>query len=116
MNAAGLAVCVALAFASLAALALSLDRHHRTVLLGPVPRGRALSLRVGGWAGLALSLYAAIALAGWNFGPVQAMGAVTAAALGVAACLTFRPHWLRGAAVAALPLAAALLPLALAAH
>ncbi len=115
MSAAGLAVCVALAFASLAALALSLDRHHRAVLLGPVPRRRVLPLRLAGWAGLALSLYAAIALAGWNFGPVQATGAITVAALGVATCLTFRPSWLRGAAVAALPVAAALLPFALAA-
>ncbi|MCJ2012360.1 DUF3325 domain-containing protein [Methylobacterium sp. J-076] len=115
MSAAGLGVCVALAFAGLACLALSLDRHHRAVLRRPLPRGRARPLRAAGWAGLGLSFYAAVALAGWNFGPVQAVGAVTAAALGVALCLAYRPGWLRPAAVAALPLAAACLPFALAA-
>lgn len=115
MTAAGLALCMALAFASLSALALSLDRHHRAALRAPLPRGRALPLRGAGWAGLILSFCAAVALAGWNFGPVQATGAVTGAALGVAACLTYRPGWLRPAAVAALPLAAACLPFALAA-
>lgn len=116
MSAAGLAVCVALAFAGLSALALSLDRHHRAALRGPVPKARVAQLRGAGWAGLALSLYAAVALAGWNFGLVQAIGAVTAAALAVAACLTYRPSWLRPAAVAALPIAAAFLPFALAAQ
>jgi len=115
MSLAGLGVCLALAFAGLAALALSLDRHHRAALRGPLPRGRARPLRIAGWAGLALSFAAAVASAGWNFGPVRATGAVTAAALAVSACLTYRPGWLRPAALAALPLAAALLPFALAA-
>lgn len=116
MSAAGLAVCVALAFAGLSALALSLDRHHRVALRSPLSKSRAIRLRGAGWAGLGLSLYAAVALAGWNFGPVQATGAVTAAALAVALCLTYRPAWLRPAAVAALPVAAAFLPFALAAQ
>ncbi len=115
MTAPGLAVCMALAFAGLAALALSLDRHHRAALRGPLPRGRAAPLRAAGWGGLALSFAAAVSLAGWEFGPVQAVGAITGAALGVAACLTYRPGWLRAAALAALPLAAAFLPFALAA-
>lgn len=115
MSASGLAVSLALAFAGLAALALSLDRHHRAALRSPLPRGRARPLRAAGWAGLALSFAAAVALSGWNFGPVQATGATTAAALAVATCLTYRPGWLRPAALAALPIAAAFLPFALAA-
>lgn len=114
MNLPGVGACLALAFAGLAALALSLDRHHRAALSGPLPRGRARPLRLAGWSGLGLSFAAAVASAGWNFGPVQAIGTVTAAALAVSACLTFRPGWLRPAAFAALPLAAALLPFALA--
>lgn len=114
MSAAGLLFCAALAFAGLAALALSLDRHHRAALRGPVPRGRASPLRAAGWAGLALSFAASITLDGWNFGPVQATGAVTGAALAVALCLTYRPTWLRPAALAALPFAAACLPFAMA--
>lgn len=113
MSVAGLVVCVALAFAGLSALALSLDRHHRAVLGRSIPRGRARPLRAAGWGGIGLSVAAAVALAGWNFGPVQASGAVTAAALAVAFCLTYRPGWLRPAAVAALPVAAAFLPFAL---
>ncbi|KAF1853505.1 hypothetical protein Lal_00046462, partial [Lupinus albus] len=113
MSAVGLLLCAALAFTGLAALALSLDRHHRAALRGPVPRGRVRPLRAAGWAGLALSFAASIALDGWNFGPVQATGAITAAALAVALCLTYRPGWLRAAALIALPLAAACLPFAI---
>jgi hypothetical protein len=105
-----------LAFAGLSALALSLDRHHRAALRTPVTRSRSAQLRGAGWAGLALSLYAAAALDDWNFGLVEATGAATIAALAVAACLTYRPGWLRPAAVAALPIAAAFLPFALAAQ
>ena len=113
MSAVGLLLCAALAFTGLAALALSLDRHHRAALRGPVPRGRVRPLRAAGWAGLALSFAASIALDGWNFGPVQATGAITAAALAVALWLTYRPGWLRAAALIALPLAAACLPFAI---
>lgn len=115
MSAPALAISIALAFAGLAALALSLDRHHRAALRSPLPRGRARPLRAAGWAGIGLAFAAAVFFGGWNFGPVQALGAVTAAALAVAACLTYRPGWLRPAAVVALPLAAAILPFALAA-
>ncbi|WP_449409561.1 DUF3325 domain-containing protein [Methylobacterium komagatae] len=114
MSGATLLLCTALAFAGLATLALSLDRHHRAALRGPVPQGRVRPLRSAGWAGIALSFGAAITLDGWNFGPVMATGAVTAAALAVAACLTYRPGWLRPAALVALPLAAACLPFAFA--
>lgn len=113
MTASALALSLALSFAGLAALALSLDRHHRAVLRTPAPRGRAVGLRAAGWCGIALSLAAAITCAGWNFGPVQWLGALTGAALAVVALLSYRPAWLRPAALLALPLALAALPFAL---
>ncbi|MDP4023806.1 DUF3325 domain-containing protein [Methylobacterium sp. NEAU 140] len=114
MTAAALAVSLALAFSGLAALALSLDRHHRAALQTPAVRGRAKALRAAGWCGIGLSFAAAIACGGWAFGPVQWLGALTAAALAVVALLSWRPVWLRAAALAALPVAALVLPLALA--
>jgi len=104
------ALNVALCFAGFAALALSLDRHHRDALAGRVPAGRVLPMRLAGWALLALSLTAAIAWEGWNFGPVQWIGALTSAALLVVLVLSYRPVWLRPAALLALPLGLALLP------
>lgn len=104
------ALNVALCFAGFAALALSLDRHHRDALAARVPAGRALPMRAAGWALIALSLAAAIAWEGWNFGPVQWIGALTGAGLLVVLVLSYRPVWLRPAALLALPLGLALLP------
>ncbi|KAB1070956.1 DUF3325 domain-containing protein [Methylobacterium planeticum] len=108
-----LALNFALSFAGLAALALSLDRHHRDAFLSRPPKARARGLRVAGWAGILLSLAASVALEGWNFGPVQWIGALTGASLLVVALLSYRPGWLRPAALAALPLALIALPFAL---
>lgn len=113
MTAAALALSALLSFSGFAALALSLDRHHRAILRVPVPRRRVVGLRAAGWSGLALSLSASVAADGWNFGPVQWIGALTGSALAVVAVLSYRPAWLRAAALAALPLAALTLPLVL---
>ncbi|MHB2209364.1 DUF3325 domain-containing protein [Methylobacterium sp. CM6257] len=113
MTAAALTLSLLLGFSGFAALALSLDRHHRAVFRTPVPRRRIRSLRAAGWSGLALSFAAAIASAGWNFGPVQWIGSLTGSALAVVSLLAYRPTWLRAAALAALPLAAISLPLVL---
>ncbi|GEP03230.1 DUF3325 domain-containing protein [Methylobacterium oxalidis] len=102
-----------LSFAALAALALSLDRHHRDAFLTRAPRARARTLRLAGWAGILASLAVAVAFEGWNFGPVQWIGALTGAALLVVVLLSYRPRWLRPAALAALPLALVALPFAL---
>jgi hypothetical protein len=110
---AALALSLALSFPGFAALALSLDRHHRAVFRTPAPRRRVAGLRAAGWSGLGLSFAAAIAAAGWSFGPVQWIGSLTGAALAVVTLITYRPGWLRAAALAALPLAALLVPLAL---
>ncbi|MGU3536627.1 DUF3325 domain-containing protein [Methylobacterium sp. A54F] len=108
-----LALNLALAFAGLAALALSLDRHHRDAFGTRVPKARARMLRLAGWAGIALSLLSAGILEDWTFGPVQWIGALIGGALGVVLLLSYRPAWLRPAALAALPLALAALALGL---
>lgn len=113
MTAAALILSLLLSFSGFAALALSLDRHHRAAYRISVPDRRVASLRMAGWCGLALSFAVAIAAAGWNFGPVQWIGSLTGSALFVVAFIAYRPTWLRNAALAALPLAAAAAPLAL---
>jgi hypothetical protein len=113
MTAADLALSAFLSFSGFASLALSLDRHHRAMFRVPVPRRRVAGLRAAGWSGLALSFAASVAAAGWNFGPVQWIGTLTGSALVVVALISYRPTWLRAAALAALPLAALALPLAL---
>lgn len=113
MTSAALILSLLLSFSGFAALALSLDRHHRAAYRVGVPKRRVVSLRMAGWCGLGLSFAAAIAAAGWNFGPVQWIGSLTGAALAVVVIIAYRPSWLRNAALAALPFAAAALPLAL---
>ncbi len=99
---------LALAFAGMAALCLSMDRHYAAAFLVKPRRTTALALRLAGWAGLALSFASAVLLDGWNFGPVQWIGALAGGALLVVALLSYRPGWIRPAALAALPLALAL--------
>ncbi|SDM75216.1 Protein of unknown function [Methylobacterium phyllostachyos] len=113
MTVPALALSLLLAFSGFSALALSLERHHRAVFRSPVPRSRRGGLRAVGSAGLALSFAAAVACAGWSFGPVQWVGSLTGSALAVVGLIAYRPTWLRTAALAALPLAALTLPLAL---
>jgi hypothetical protein len=113
VTASALALSLCLSFSSFAALALSLDRHHRAAFRVPAPHARARSLRVAGWSGLTVAFAAAVACSGWNFGPVQWIGGLTGAALLVVAVMSYRPAWLRAAAVAALPLAMLALPFAL---
>lgn len=96
---------LALSFAAMAALCLSMDRHHAAAFLVRPTRRRALALRIAGWAGIGLSFAAAVLLDGWNFGPVQWIGTLSGAALLTVALLAYRPGWLRPAALAAIPLA-----------
>ncbi len=98
---------LALAFAGMAALCLSMDRHYAAAFLVKPRRSTALALRLSGWGALALCFGLAVLLEGWNFGPVQWIGALTGAALLVVALLSYRPGWIRPAAILALPLALA---------
>lgn len=96
---------LALSFSAMAAFCLSLDRHHAEAFRVRAARRRTLALRLCGWAGIALSFAMAVLFDGWNFGPVQWLGALSGAALLVVAIGSYRPRWLRPAALAALPLA-----------
>ncbi|MCJ2035980.1 DUF3325 domain-containing protein [Methylobacterium sp. J-068] len=102
-----IALNLALSFAGLAALCLSMDRHHRAISGRGQSRGRARTLRAGGWVALAASFTAAVVTSDWNFGPVQWIGSLTAAALLVVGLVSYRPGWIRPAALLALPLALA---------
>ncbi|MCJ2064038.1 DUF3325 domain-containing protein [Methylobacterium sp. J-088] len=113
MTVSALILSLLLSFSGFSALALSLDRHHRAVFRTPVSRRRLRGLRAAGWLGLGLSCAAAIASAGWSFGPVQWIGSLTGSALAVVALIAYQPAALRTAAVAALPLATLMLPFAL---
>ncbi len=95
MTVAALLLSLLLGFAGFAALALSLDRHHRAVFRAPVPGRRVGGLRAAGWSGLALSFAAAVAAAGWSFGPVQWIGSLTGSALAVVLLIAYRPTWMR---------------------
>ncbi|WP_026597482.1 DUF3325 domain-containing protein [Methylobacterium sp. 77] len=96
-----------LSFSGLACLCLSMDRHGRTLFHGRPSRQRDLAFRAAGWLAIALAFAAAIVTADWNFGPVQWLGSLTGSALIVVALMSYRPAWIRPAAIAALPLAMA---------
>lgn len=81
------------ALAGFVSLALAMDRHFedgfgRDRQPGPWRRW----LRLGGAAGLALSLAASLALRGTSQGWVLWLGMLTAAALIVVAMMTYRPR------------------------
>ena len=63
MTSAALILSLLLSFSGFAALALSLDRHHRAAYRVGVPKARVGSLRMAGWCGLGLSFAAAVAAA-----------------------------------------------------
>ncbi|ABY32488.1 MAG: DUF3325 domain-containing protein [Methylobacteriaceae bacterium] len=105
-----LAVNLSLSFAALAALCLSLNRHHAEVFDRKAERAAVLRLRLFGWGAIALSFFVAGLWEGWAFGPVQWIGALTGAALALVLLLSYRPRYVAPAALAAL--AASALPLA----
>ena len=81
-----------LSFLGLAALCLSMARHHQAVWAGPPERRRVHTLRAAGWALIALSLAAAIRLDGWNFGPVHWLGSLIGAGLLLIVVQSYRPR------------------------
>jgi hypothetical protein len=87
-----LLVSAGLGFLGLAALSLSLGRHHQALWPTPPDRRRILGLRAAGWALIALSLAAAIRLDGWNFGPVDWLGTLTGAGLLLIVVQSYRPR------------------------
>lgn len=107
MTPSSVALNLALSFSGLAALCLAMDRHHRAIFLGAPSRLRRRALRWTGWAGILASFAAAVITSDWNFGPVQWLGSLTGAALVLVGLVSYRPGWVRPAAIVALPLAAA---------
>ncbi|MGX7708087.1 DUF3325 domain-containing protein [Methylobacterium sp. Gmos1] len=92
-----------LSFLGLAALCLSLPRHHQAIWSRPPDRYRALAFRGAGWGLIALSLAAAIRQGGWNFGPVDWLGSLIGAGLMLIVVQSYRPRallWLAPLAVA----------------
>jgi hypothetical protein len=77
-------------------LALSQDRHWLH-LCGErqCPRGVALSLRIAGFASLAVGLCLAVFRDGAGFGSLVWMTTLTVTSFAVVCTLTWRPHWLR---------------------
>lgn len=96
---------LSLGFAALSALCLSLNRHHGEIVRAKPGRRRILLLRAVGWAGIGLSLLVAGEAEGWGFGPVQWIGTLTGAGLGLVLLLSYRPRLVGWAAAAALGLA-----------
>lgn len=107
MTPAILALNLGLSFAALAALCLSLNRHHADIF-GTKPSGRrVVLLRILGWAGLVLGLVVAGEAEGWGFGPVQWIGALSGAGAGLVLLLSYRPRLVAPAGATALGLALA---------
>ncbi|GEP12375.1 DUF3325 domain-containing protein [Methylobacterium gnaphalii] len=97
-----LALSISLSFAALAALCLSLNRHHSDVLQSKPQDGRVALLRTVGWTGIGLSLILTGYAEGWVFAPVQWIGATSCAGLLLVLLLAYRPRFVPPAAAASL--------------
>ncbi len=91
------------------ALCLATDRHHGELLHSkPSPR-RRLGLRVSGWLLLMVSIWPAVAVAGWSQGLVQWCAVLMLSALLLVLLLPYRPRLaliLAGVGLLASPVAA----------
>lgn len=81
-------IAIAMQFVGFGALAMSLDRHFRDVLGGPLPAARRNAFRIAGWGLLGLSLGACLMARGWQFGPVWFLGLVPVTAMFVLIAMT----------------------------
>jgi len=87
------ALAVLLAYAALAALALGMNRHHRTVFGRDLPPQRRTALRIAGVSLLALTLVVDLLAQGPELGPVAWCAQLAAAGLMLTLLLAFRPRW-----------------------
>jgi len=79
-------------YAGFTALCLSTDRHHGELLRSkPSPR-RRLGLRIAGWLVLTVSIWPAVAVAGWGLGLVQWCAVLMLSALLLVLLLPYRPR------------------------
>ena len=83
---------LALSYAAMAAVSLSMERHQEQVMGKAFP---ALPLRLGGWALLAVALVPAIGAWGTSVGILAWLGFLTFAALGVGLQMTYAPQPVR---------------------
>jgi hypothetical protein len=86
------AIALTASFAGLAALAIAMPRHARTLSAMASTRGRFL-VRLCGSLLLGLSLTALVQHDGWQVAAVGFAGVVTLSGLLVAALLSWRPRW-----------------------
>jgi len=93
-----------LSFAAFAALAMTMDKHHRDLFGAPPGKGRRQLFTMAGWLLLAASALPLIQLQGAVIGMLFWLGLLTASALGVAMVLSYRPRLLPTAGLAAIPL------------
>jgi nitrate reductase NapE component len=96
-------------YAGFTALCLSTDRHHGELLHSrPSPR-RRIVLRVIGWLLLTVSIWPAVAVAGWGLGVVEWCAVLMLSALLLVLLLPYRPRLallLAGVGLLASPVAA----------
>jgi len=96
-------------YAGFTALCLSTDRHHGELLHSrPSPR-RRIVLRVIGWLLLTVSIWPAVAVAGWGQGLVEWCAVLMLSALLLVLLLPYRPRLallLAGVGLLASPVAA----------
>lgn len=85
-------IVLLLAYSSFLALCLAMPRHHAQVFgFQPSPwRGRGF--RFAGWLLLTLSFFAAVTDSGWQIGPVEWFGFLSAAGLVLVAMLPYVPR------------------------
>ena len=87
------ALAALLAYAALAALALGMARHHRTVFGRELPPGRRTLLRIAGGSLLALAFAADLRAQGPELGPVAWCAQIAVTGLVLTLLLAFRPRW-----------------------
>lgn len=82
-----------LTYGGLAALALAMPRHHRTVYTRDLPDSRRAVLRVTGWRLLTFSLVAAVATHGSEVGIVAWFAGFASAGFALTLLPTYAPRF-----------------------
>lgn len=96
-------------YAGFTALCLSTDRHHGELLHSKPSSRRRRALRVIGWLLLTVSIWPAVAIAGWGQGLVEWCAVLMLSALLLVLLLPYRPRLaliLAGVGLLASPVAA----------
>jgi hypothetical protein len=108
LSAAGLA-SLALCYAGLGGVCLSMQRHHHQVWRRESTAARSRVLRVAGWMLLALSLVACMRASSPAIGMVLWFGLLSAAAVTMTMLLPYAPLAVARVALAAAPIGLAML-------